>query len=94
MPTLIHLAVVAANPGYKIVGIDDPDLCRLELSDDIVAWRIETWKTDDGSLLSVTQPLTAKGQMQPDAVGVACPDGSVRTCTGIYESLNAADKGA
>ena len=93
----VDVTVVPAQPGYKLFGdVEDeakemPDLKTIPHSwmQDIVAWRVETVRRDNGMLLSLVEPLAADG-CKNDKYYILRPDGVVEESLGDnYENTAA-----
>ena len=66
MSELIHVAVIPARPGYKLVTGDDwcddgTDTIPPVYLDPIIGWQVTVFKRDDGSTYSFTTPVTMDG---------------------------------
>ena len=81
MSELIHVAVIPAQPDYKLVMGDDwcddgADTIPLVYLDPIIGWQVSVFKRDDGSTYSYTAPVTLDGADEHSRF-VLRPDGVV-----------------
>jgi len=63
---LVNIAVIPAQPGYKLIMGDDwsedgSDLIPECYLDIIIGWQVSTYRRADGTIYGYTEPVTMEG---------------------------------
>jgi hypothetical protein len=90
MTTPLSIQIVPAQPGFLTV-IDFNSEKGVALSEPVIAWRIETYNTNDKeSVFSVCVAVTVDGDAVSNCIGVQNPDKTVTVFEDMtYASLEA-----
>jgi hypothetical protein len=86
----IHVHVVPAAPGFRLVHRGDEDM-PLFLGETVIAWRIETYEAKDGTLFSTSYALTGSGEI--NSWGILEPTGAVAAADdSLHDTFDEASK--
>lgn len=66
-----HIHIVPAEPGHRLIYREDDG--KLFIDDPVIAWRIETSRSDQ-EWHSDTFPITVEGDATGNCVGILYPD--------------------
>lgn len=92
MEDLISSTAVAAQPGYYLVWTcegEDRTSIPIEHLSPVLAWRIDTYKSVNDRIFSVTYPVSLEGDEDSNDYGVVRPNGTVEAVSGeIFASVD------
>lgn len=81
----VNVTVVPAQSGFLCVyDMDNNGSHTIEVSDPIIAWRVETYESKSNELFSSCIPLTVEGDVVDNCVGIQNPQGAITTFGGEY----------